>query len=304
MNPVCERGRPGWYQNLGSRCLQVATVSEKSRIIELQKDLTLKEKEVAALREHLETPGQEPTGDPTAPVLQAELILLRTQLSAQATGHERELTALRRKLDEAEKATQENLSKLEASSRLLAQEKEKLLVQLSEAEKEKTDAIEQWRSKLESAVISHQRTMEDLKASLSKEAGESQSEHGADVTRFTKEVEELRRQLNTVTEEKERLVESLRSNLDSTETQHLVELEEALGKLHTFEVKVKELEEKNAKLEEQVQGKTREIQDQDEALQRLRSQQSQGNQEVQSLVARVEEAEGKARVQDGKVILA
>ncbi|XP_062874322.1 CAP-Gly domain-containing linker protein 1 isoform X4 [Trichomycterus rosablanca] len=309
---------------------RVATVSEKSRILELQRDLTLRDKEVTALRQHLEAaPGQEASGDPTAPVLQAELILLRTQLSAQASSHGRELAALRAKLEEEGKATRENLAKLEASSALLAKDNEQLRAQLTEAEKEKVDAIELWRSKLESAVTSHQQAMEELKASSGapKGAGESQPpelyemrenlerlkmqhklqldesqvKHSADITRLTKEAEGLRKQLLALTEEKERLVESLRSNLESTETQHLVELEEALGKLHTAELRVKELEEENAKLGEQVEGKAQEIQDQNEALQSLHSQQSQGNQEVQSLVARVEEAEGKARSQEGKV---
>lgn len=304
-------------------------MSEKSRILELERDLNLRKKEVAALRQHLEAaPGERTsTQDPAAAVLQEELGSLRTQLSSQGASHQAELAALHAKLESEEKAHCEALAQLQASSALLAKENEQLQSRLAEAEKEHGDVIDQWRSKLDSAVASHQQAVEELKASSGKEASDSRAaefselkealerlkaehkseledllaKHSADARRWIQEGEDFRKQLLTVTEEKDRLVESLRTNLESAEEQHLVELEEALGKLHTAELRVKELEEDALKLGQQVEEKAREVEDQKAAVQALCSQQSQGNQEVQSLLARLEEAERKARSQEGKV---
>ncbi|XP_072521040.1 CAP-Gly domain-containing linker protein 1 isoform X4 [Salminus brasiliensis] len=304
---------------------RVATVSEKSRILDLERDLSLRDKEVAALRQHLETaPGHgASTQDPAAAVLQEELGLLRAQLSSQSASHEAEQVALRSKLEAEEKAHFEALAQLQASSALLSKDNEQLRSRLTEAEKENTDVIELWRSKLASAMTSHQQAMEELKASsgtgasdsqafelmelretlerLKLELEESRARQNAEAKKWMQEGEDLRKQLVTVTEEKERLVESLRTNLESAEEQHLVEMEEALGKLHNAELRIKELEEEGLKLGQQVQEKAREVEDQKASLHTLVSQNSQGNQEVQSLLVRLEEAESKTRSQEGKV---
>ncbi|XP_036453807.1 CAP-Gly domain-containing linker protein 1 isoform X7 [Colossoma macropomum] len=308
---------------------RVATVSEKSRILELERDLALRDREVAALRQHLEArPGEgASTQDPTTVVLQEEVNSLRAQLSSLRTSHEAELAALNAKLEAEEKAHCEALAHIQASSALLSKDNEQLRTRLSEAEKENADVIELWRSKLASAITSHQQAMEELKASSGKgvtdsqavelvelreayerlkathslELEESIARHNADAKRWMQEGEELQKQLLFVTEEKERLVESLRTNLESVEEQHLVEMEEALGKLHNAELRIKELEEERLKLGQQVEEKAQEVEDQKAALQALCSQQSQGNQEVQSLLARLEEATSKARSQEGKV---
>ncbi|XP_076843315.1 CAP-Gly domain-containing linker protein 1 isoform X4 [Brachyhypopomus gauderio] len=307
---------------------RVATVSEKSRILDLERDLGLRDREVAALRQLLEAaPGQSQGHDPVTAVLQEELALLRTQLSSQAASHDVELAALRAKLEEEGKVHQEATSQVQASSARTSKENEQLRARLAEVEKENVEVIELWRSKLASATTSHQQAMEELKASSGKEAGaaqeaqlvelrealdrlkaehkqeleESMSRHTADASTRMQEGEELRKQLLAVTEEKERVVESLRTNLESTEEQHLVEMEEALGKLHSAELRVKELEEEALRLGQQVKEKVREVEDQHAVLQSLQSQQSQGNQEFQSLLAHLEEAQGKARAQEGKV---
>lgn len=282
---------------------------------------------MAALRQHLEAgPGQTTTGDPTAPVLQEELSLLRSQLSSQVASHEIALAALRTKLEADTKAHSEALAQIQASSALLSKDNEQLHARLAEAEKENADIIELWRGKLASTITSHQQAMEELKASSGKgtatqaaepielretlerlksehklQLEESLTRHTAEAKRHAQDVEELRKQLQAVTEEKERLVESLRTNLESAEDQHLVDLEEALGKLHNAEIRVKELEEENSKLGHQVEEKAQEVQDQTAVIQKLHSHQSQGDQEVQQLLARVDEAEDKARVQEGKV---
>uniref|UniRef100_A0AAY5ESR4 CAP-Gly domain-containing protein n=1 Tax=Electrophorus electricus TaxID=8005 RepID=A0AAY5ESR4_ELEEL len=261
--------------------LEVATVSEKSRILELERDLALRDKEVAALRQHLEAePGYRASSqDPATAVLQEELSLLHTHPSSQAASHDAEQATLRAKIDSEEKMHREATAQLQASLALLSKDNEQLRARLMEAAKENTDVIELWRSKLASAITSHQQAMEELKASSCKGVGDSHAaelvelrdalerlkaehkleleecmgRHTADAMRWKQEGEELRKQLLTLTEEKEHLVESLRTNLESTEEQHLVEMEEALGKLHNAELRVKELDEEVLKLGQQLQ---------------------------------------------------
>ncbi|KAI4889408.1 hypothetical protein NFI96_034092 [Prochilodus magdalenae] len=308
---------------------RVATVSEKSHILELERDLALRDKEVAALRQHLEAGSEEgaSTQDPTAVVLQEEVRSLNAQLSSQDSGHKAELAALHAKLEAEEKAHRETVSQIQASLALLSKDNEQLRTRLNEAEKENADVIELWRSKLASAITSHQQAMEELKASSGKGASDSQAielielkealeklktEHrleleesianqNADAKKWVQEREDLQRQLHALTDEKERLVESLRTNLESTEEQHLVEMEEALGKLHNAELRIKELEEEGLKLGQQVKEKAQEVDDQKAALQAFSSQQSKGNQEIQSLLGFLEEAASKTKSQESKV---
>ncbi|XP_051528208.1 CAP-Gly domain-containing linker protein 1 isoform X2 [Myxocyprinus asiaticus] len=304
--------------------LEVATVSEKSRILELERDLALRDKEVSALRKPLEAvPGQDgETDEPAVATLQEELCSLRTQLAAQSANHQAELSALRETLESREKAHGDALAQLQASSGHLSKDNEQLCLRLAKTEEENSNVVEHWRVKLASVEASHQQVLEELKdvsgagqtelvelhmalerlkATHKLELEEIGNKHAAEVTGWMHKTKELQTQLLRVTEEKERLVESLRTNLENVEEQHLVEMEEALGKLHTAELRVKELEEEGVKLGQQLQDKAWEAQKQNAALETLQSQQSQGNQEMQRLLAQLEEAKGKARSQEEKV---
>lgn len=289
----------------------MATVSEKSRILELERDLALRDKEVAALRTPLEAGQDGVTEDSSVASLQEELCSLRTQLAAQSASHQAELSTLRETLEAREKGHGEALTRLQEASSRLAKENEQLCARLSKAEEENASTVEQWRTKLATAEASHQNVLEEiksssgadeaalerLKASCKLELEEVVNKHTAVVSGWAKETKELRIQLHGVTEEKERLEESLRASIDKTEEQHLVEMEDVLGKLHTAELRVKELEEVGGKL----QDKGREAQDLNDALQTLRAQHSEGNQEIQRLLAQVEETKTKARSQEEKV---
>ncbi|XP_048045645.1 CAP-Gly domain-containing linker protein 1 isoform X4 [Megalobrama amblycephala] len=300
--------------------LEVATVSEKSRILELERDLTLRDKEVASLRKSLEAvPGQDGFPDSIVASLQDELCSLRTQLATQSDSHQAELSSLREMLESREKAHSESLSELQSASGRLSKDNEQLLGQLAKSEEENSKIIEQCHAKLASVEASHQQVLEELKASH--KAGEIELRNSLEQLKLTHklELEELSNkyasqaigrtseskeheaQLLRVTEEKEQLIESLRTNLEKVEEQHLVELEDALGKLHNAEIRVKELEDTGAKLSQQLHEKEQEALGQSSALQTLQSQHSQGNQEMQRLLTQIEEAKSKARSQEEKV---
>uniref|UniRef100_A0A3B3RE02 CAP-Gly domain containing linker protein 1 n=1 Tax=Paramormyrops kingsleyae TaxID=1676925 RepID=A0A3B3RE02_9TELE len=245
---------------------RVATVSEKSRIMELERDLSLRAKEVADLRMCLESSRGVEAGH-FVPSGSEELSLLKAQLAAQGAEHQHELAVLRERLEASEKAWQEERAQLKANSDQLSQENELLQGRLSQAEKENADVVQLWRTKLESAIVSNQQTIEDLKVSFGKDAGaqsaelvelksaierlkmehslqleELKSRKEAEGTSRSREIEDLHGQLMHTSEEKERLAESLRSSLESAEEQHLVEMEDVLGKLHAAEVKKQNLD--------------------------------------------------------------
>uniref|UniRef100_A0A667ZVX3 CAP-Gly domain containing linker protein 1 n=1 Tax=Myripristis murdjan TaxID=586833 RepID=A0A667ZVX3_9TELE len=306
--------------------LEVATVSERSRIMELEKDLSLRTREVADLRLRLESQqGTEGSDSALSPLLE-EINSLRDQLASQEAKQQEELVKHKEKLEAQEKSHNEAVAQLQATSIRLSGDNEQLQIRLSQAEKENTDIIELWRSKLESAIASHQQAMEELKVSFSKGAGaqtaelveakstlerlkvehklaleEAGARHEADTTAWTEKIEALKTQVLSLTEEKERLEESLRCSVERAEEQHLVEMEDVLGKLHAAELKVKELEELEANLVKQVQDKDRETKEQMAAIVTLRSKEAQGDQELETLKTCLEEAQNQANSQGGKV---
>ena len=73
---------------------QVATVSEKSRIMELEKDLALRVQEVTELRRRLES--SKPAGDvDTSLSLLQEISSLQEKLEATYTDHQKEMASLK-----------------------------------------------------------------------------------------------------------------------------------------------------------------------------------------------------------------
>uniref|UniRef100_A0A3Q1F3K3 CAP-GLY domain containing linker protein 1a n=1 Tax=Acanthochromis polyacanthus TaxID=80966 RepID=A0A3Q1F3K3_9TELE len=277
--------------------LKVATVSERSRIMELERDLSLRTREVADLQLRLGMQqGSEDSNSTLSPLLE-EINSLRDQLASQESSQREELEQYKEKLEAEEKAHSEAVAQLQASSVKLSGDKEQLQMRISQAEKENADIVELWRSKMESAVTSHQQAMEELKVSFSKGAGaqteelvetksaleklkveyklaldEGEAKRDAEASAWTQETQELKAQLLSLTEEKERLEESLRSSVERAEEQHLVEMEDVLGKLHAAELRVKELEEKESSQAQQTQDKDKETKEQMAEMVTLRSQ--------------------------------
>ncbi|XP_031685902.1 CAP-Gly domain-containing linker protein 1 isoform X10 [Oncorhynchus kisutch] len=305
---------------------RVATVSEKSRIMELERDLVLRTREVADLRLRLEVQQSSEGSDSTTSPLLEEVSSLRAQLASQEDQQQVELAGLKEMLAAEEKAHSEAVSQFQVSSTKVSTDNEQLKLRLSQNEKENADVIELWRCKLESTIASHQQAMEELKVSFSKGAGSQTTElvetktalerlkveHKqaleeagarceAEAAARARETGELNKQLLVVSEEKECLEESLRSSVESAEEQHLVEMEDVLGKLHTAELKVNELEEHEAKLVQQTQDRAKEVQEQVAAMEVLQSQAGQGNQALQNLRTQLEEAQSQARSQGNRV---
>ncbi|XP_034094108.1 CAP-Gly domain-containing linker protein 1 isoform X6 [Gymnodraco acuticeps] len=305
---------------------RVATVSERSRIMDLERDLSLRSREVADLQLRLGSQqGSEDSNSTLSPLLE-EINSLRDQLTSQETKQKEELAKYKEKLEAQEKSHSEAAARLQAASVRLSGEHEQLQMRLSQAEKENADKIDLWRSKLESSIASHQQAMDELKVSFSKGAGaqaeelietksalerlkvehplaleEAGAKHEADAAAWTREKQALKTKLSSLIDDKERLEDSLRSSVERVEEQHLVEMEDVLGKLHAGELRVGELEDKETMLAQQAQDKDRETKEQMSEIVALRSQVAQGDQELVTLKSQMELVQNQGNSQDSKV---
>nr|XP_054502099.1 CAP-Gly domain-containing linker protein 1 [Agelaius phoeniceus] len=301
--------------------LEVATVSEKSRIMELERDLALRVKEVAELRGRLDSSKHIDDVDTSLSLLQ-EISSLQEKMAAAGKEHQNEMNSLKEKFGLSEEALQKEIRSLSASNERMAKENESLKSKLDHANKENSDVIELWKSKLESAIASHQQAMEELKVSFSKGVGAQTAEFAELKTQIEKmkldyenevanlklkqenersqhlkEIESLKAKLVAVTEEKEQNLESLKSKLESVEDQHLVEMEDTLNKLQEAEIKVKELEVLQAKYNEQtkvIDSLTPQIKAAEEKLldlAALEKANSEGKLEIEKLSKQLEAAE-------------
>ncbi|KAM4576946.1 CAP-Gly domain-containing linker protein 1 isoform 4-T4 [Odontesthes bonariensis] len=305
---------------------RVATVSERSRIMELERDLSLRTREVADLQLRIGIQQSSEDSDSTLSPLLEEINSLRDQLASQEAKWQEEVGKHKEKLEAQEKIHSEALAQLQTTSVKLSGDKEQLQMRLSQAEKENADTVELWRSKLESAIASQQQAMEELKVTFSKGAGaqteelvetksaleklklehslaleEAAAKHEADSSAWTREMKALKAQLVSLTEDKEQLEESLRSSVEKAEEQHLVEMEDVLGKLHTAEIRVKELEDKEANLAQQTQDKDKETKEQMAEMEALRGQLAQSNQELAAVKSQLQEVQSQGDNQGAKV---
>ncbi|XP_023793090.1 CAP-Gly domain-containing linker protein 1 isoform X15 [Cyanistes caeruleus] len=301
--------------------LEVATVSEKSRIMELERDLALRVKEVAELRGRLDSSKHIDDVDTSLSLLQ-EISSLQEKMAAAGKEHQNEMNSLKEKFGLSEEALQKEIKTLSASNERMVKENESLKTKLDHANKENSDVIELWKSKLESAIASHQQAMEELKVSFSKGVGAQTAEFAELKTQIEKmkldyenemanlkvkqenershhlkEIESLKAKLVAVTEEKEQNLESLKTKLESVEDQHLVEMEDTLNKLQEAEIKVKELEVLQAKYNEQtkvIDSLTPQIKAAEEKLldlAALEKANSEGKLEIEKLSKQLEAAE-------------
>lgn len=308
--------------------LKVATVSERSRIMELERDLSLRTREVSDLKMRLGTQqGSEEAEAAVSPLLE-EINSLREQLASQEAKLREEIAQYKEKLETEEKSHSEAVAQLQATSVRLSGDNEQMQMRLSHAEKENAESVELWRSKLESAVASHKEAIEELKVSFSKGAGAqteelvetksalerlklehtlaleeagAKQEAAARVWAAEKQAADAR--LLALTEERERLEDALRSSVERAEEQHLVEMEDVLGKLHAAELRVKELEERETVLTQQTEDKDRETKEQMAEMVALRSQVAQNNEEMVTLKKQLEVVQSQGSDQGAKVRL-
>ncbi|XP_041742245.2 CAP-Gly domain-containing linker protein 2-like isoform X3 [Coregonus clupeaformis] len=155
--------------------LEQSTVEEQSRVMQLEDELALRRAEIEELQVRLQDSSMD--GDSTqGPVAQSETLLLREQLLMAGREHRKESSQLREKYKAAVATGQEETDKLKAMVDKQSQEIIELKQRVQQATTENMEMMDNWKVKLDTLVNDHQRSLEDLKASLSSGSAKGQEQ--------------------------------------------------------------------------------------------------------------------------------
>uniref|UniRef100_A0A4W6CTI0 CAP-Gly domain containing linker protein 2 n=1 Tax=Lates calcarifer TaxID=8187 RepID=A0A4W6CTI0_LATCA len=214
---------------LGKRTKQT-TVEEQSRIMQLEEELTLRRAEIKNLQAQLKgsDPGSQQTNDSDAGPgsdAEPETVLLREQLLTVGREHYKESSELKEKYETALAASQQEIDSLKAVVDKQNQEINESKQKVQQATKENMEMMDTWKAKFDTLVSDHQRSLEELKASLS-------SDHAAP-------------------EGQEQDTQELRATLESLKMEHQLEMENLKAK-HKIEAAIltKEREDLCTRLQE------------------------------------------------------
>ncbi|PNJ85757.1 CLIP2 isoform 2, partial [Pongo abelii] len=299
---------------------RLTTVAEKSRVLQLEEELTLRRGEIEELQQCLLHSGPPPPDHPDA----AETLRLRERLLSASKEHQRESGVLRDKYEKALKAYQAEVDKLRAANEKYAQEVAGLKDKVQQATSENMGLMDNWKSKLDSLASDHQKSLEDLKATLNSgpgaqqkeigelkavmegikmehqlELGNLQAKHDLETAMHVKEKEALREKLQEAQEELAGLQRHWRAQLEVQASQHRLELQEAQDQRRDAELRVHELE----KLDVEYRGQAQAIEFLKEQIslaekkmldyERLQRAEAQGKQEVERLREKLLVAENR-----------
>uniref|UniRef100_A0A8C5K2B6 CAP-GLY domain containing linker protein 2 n=1 Tax=Jaculus jaculus TaxID=51337 RepID=A0A8C5K2B6_JACJA len=241
---------------------RLSTVAQKSRVLQLEEELTLKRGEIEELQQCLLHSGPPPPDHPEA----AETLRLRERLLSASREHERDSSLLREKYEAALKAYQAEVDKLRAANDRYAQEVADLKAKVQQATSENMGLMDNWKSKLDSLASDHQKSLEDLKATLNSgpgaqqkeigelkallegikmehqlELGNLQAKHDLETAMHGKEKEGLRQKLQETQDELAGLQQHWRAQLEAQASQHRLELQEAQDQCRDAQLRVQEL---------------------------------------------------------------
>uniref|UniRef100_A0A8D1PTY4 CAP-Gly domain containing linker protein 2 n=1 Tax=Sus scrofa TaxID=9823 RepID=A0A8D1PTY4_PIG len=255
--------------------LELTTVAEKSRVLQLEEELSLRRGEIKELQQCLLHSGPPPADHPEA----AETLRLRERLLSASKEHQRESGLLRDKYEKALRAYQAEVEKLRAANEKYAQEVVDLKAKVQQATSENMGLMDNWKSKLDSLALDHQKSLEDLEATLNSGPGAQQKEigelkavmegikmehqlelgnlrakHDIETAMHVKEKEGLRQKLQEAQEELAGLQQHWRAQLEVQASQHRLELQEAQDQCRDAELRVHELEKLDVEYRGQAQA--------------------------------------------------
>nr|O55156.1 RecName: Full=CAP-Gly domain-containing linker protein 2; AltName: Full=Cytoplasmic linker protein 115; Short=CLIP-115; AltName: Full=Cytoplasmic linker protein 2 [Rattus norvegicus]CAA04123.1 CLIP-115 protein [Rattus norvegicus] len=241
---------------------RLTTVAEKSRVLQLEEELSLRRGEIEELQHCLLQSGPPPADHPEA----AETLRLRERLLSASKEHQRDSTLLQDKYEHMLKTYQTEVDKLRAANEKYAQEVADLKAKVQQATTENMGLMDNWKSKLDSLASDHQKSLEDLKATLNSgpgaqqkeigelkalvegikmehqlELGNLQAKHDLETAMHGKEKEGLRQKLQEAQEELAGLQQHWRAQLEE-QAAAPAELQEAQDQCRDAQLRVQELE--------------------------------------------------------------
>nr|XP_033778484.1 CAP-Gly domain-containing linker protein 2 isoform X2 [Geotrypetes seraphini] len=258
--------------------LELTTVADKSRVLQLEEELNLRRSEIEDLQQFLRNSSQSDVPEHNLG-LQTEAKRLRDQLLSVSKEHQKESSQQRDKYEKALKKYQQEIERLKATNEKYSQDIVDLKKKVEQATKENMGMMDSWKTKLDSLVSDHQKSLEDLKGSLTtgpdtqnkevielKAALEStkmehqlgmenlKARHEIETAVHIKEKESLKIKLQEVNNEIEENNQNWKSQLESKTNQHLLELQDIKDKYRDAELRVHELERLQSECKDQLQA--------------------------------------------------
>ncbi|XP_066432905.1 CAP-Gly domain-containing linker protein 2 isoform X4 [Eleutherodactylus coqui] len=254
------------------------TVAEQTRIQELEEELNLRRNEIEDLQHCLMNSSQSDL--PELKIgLQTEALRLRDQLLSASKEHQKESSQQRDKYEEKMKRYQQEIEKLKTVNEKHVQEIGELKKKVEQATKENIGMMDSWKSKLDSLVSDHQRSLEDLKGSLiispdsqHKEMVELKAsveslkmEHQLEIENLKakneieiavhiKERETLKTKVQEIRDELEEGNNNWKTQLESKTNQHLKELQDIKDKYREAEQQLSDLQKLQGEYNDQTQA--------------------------------------------------
>ncbi|KAG9492580.1 hypothetical protein GDO78_000856 [Eleutherodactylus coqui] len=258
--------------------LEQTTVAEQTRIQELEEELNLRRNEIEDLQHCLMNSSQSDL--PELKIgLQTEALRLRDQLLSASKEHQKESSQQRDKYEEKMKRYQQEIEKLKTVNEKHVQEIGELKKKVEQATKENIGMMDSWKSKLDSLVSDHQRSLEDLKGSLiispdsqHKEMVELKAsveslkmEHQLEIENLKakneieiavhiKERETLKTKVQEIRDELEEGNNNWKTQLESKTNQHLKELQDIKDKYREAEQQLSDLQKLQGEYNDQTQA--------------------------------------------------
>ncbi|XP_065503264.1 CAP-Gly domain-containing linker protein 2 [Caloenas nicobarica] len=258
--------------------LELTTVAEKSRILQLEEELSLRRSEVDELRQCLRSSHQAEIPEHNLG-LQSEALRLRDQLLSANKEHQKESSQLKEKYEKTLKKYQQEMEKLKAVNEKYSQEIVDLKHKVQQATNENMGLMDNWKSKLDTLASDHQKSLEDLKATLNtgpdtqhkeivelKAVVESikmehqlelenlKAKHDIEMAVHIKEKESLKLKLQEALDEVEKSNSNWKMQLETKSNQHLLELQDMKDKCRDAELRVHELEKLHGEYTDQTQA--------------------------------------------------
>lgn len=240
-------------------------MAEKSRIAQLEDELSLRKYEIDELQQRLRSPNSSGTVEHSPYNLQSEALKLREQLLSVTKEHQTENVLLREKYEARLQESQQELEKLKASDEKYAHEVGELRQKLHQATRENMEMMDNWKNKLDTLVSDHQKSLEELKVSLISGTDVHNSElvelratmeslkmerqlewenlkakHEIEMALHIKEKEDFRVKLQEARCDLEECNSNWRNKLDTTASQYRQELQAAVDQLRNAELRLGE----------------------------------------------------------------
>ncbi|XP_067293890.1 CAP-Gly domain-containing linker protein 2 isoform X2 [Pseudorasbora parva] len=257
------------------KCVKQTTVEDKSRVMQLEEELSLRKAEVEDLQVRLQrsSSGSGTDAGDSGPGVSSETLVLREQLLS-AGRERREESVLRERYEASLSTSQKEVERLKATTERQGQEITDLKQRLQQATRENMEMMDSWKAKLDALVGDHQRALEELKSSLTGDRVASESsggegegttlemraaleslkmehqlelenlkaKHEIEAAVMSKEREDLRARLQDLRDQLEEGEQNWKIQVETKSNQHTLELKEVLEKLQKSELRICEMD--------------------------------------------------------------